>query len=168
MFLIHLMKSITGYSKRIGLTMTISKKLLSIGFLASITTIISAVSMKGFDSSLLTTYIQRAEYELQSVHNALENTTYGPRHVFTGKAFAKKLYVAQKALFKSIKKELKLLAELQKYNERYLYLEAQQLYKAFKHWVYKSWKKRVKAHYKEAKNSNDPAAWEWIHQQNLL
>ena len=152
-----------------GNTMTISKKLLLTSMLAFITTVISAVSMEGFDTNLLTPYIERAEHAFRSAHDTIQWLDHGPQEILvTGKPIAKKLYSAQKAILKYIKKDLKDTAEYHKNNNPQFYIEAQQLYKAFKHLVYKSWKKRVKAQYRESKKSDDPFAWGWIHHQKLI
>lgn len=150
--------------------MTISKKLLSISILASITTIMSAVSMEGFDSSALTRYIERAEDAFCSAHNMIQWIHHGPHEIIiSGKYIAKDLYVAQKAILKYIKRYLKRIADSHKDGDLQTYCEQQQLYEAFTHWVYKPWKKRVKAQYQESKKSNDPHAWGWIHtRQELL
>lgn len=149
--------------------MTISKKLLLMSILASITTFVGAVSMEGFDTNLLTPYIERAEHAFRSAHDTIQWIDHGPHEIMiTGKPIAKKLYSAQKAILKYIKNDLKRVAKHHKDNNPQFYTEAQQLYEAFKQLVYKSWKKRVKTQYQESKKSDDPFAWGWIHHQKLI
>ena len=149
--------------------MTISKKVLSLSILACMTMIMNAVSMDDFDSAALTPYIERAEDAFCSVHDMIQWIHHGPHEIIiSGKRIAKDLYVAQKAILKYIKKDLKHTAQLHKDGDLQIYHEKQQLYEAFKLWVYKSWKKRVKAHYQESKKSNDFHAWGWIHMRQKL
>jgi hypothetical protein len=149
--------------------MTISKKLLLITSLVA-GNFINAVSLENFDTNLLTPYVEKAQSAFRTAHETIQWLDHGPREILvTGKPIAKKLYKAQKAILKDIKKELKhSTVQLQKNGEPQAYLEAQQLYKAFKHLVYKSWKKNVKARYQETKKSNDPHAWGWIHNYKLI
>jgi hypothetical protein len=148
--------------------MTILKKLLFITSLIVGNSIYPA-SLHTFDANLLTPYVEKAEHAFAVAHETIQWLDHGPREILvTSKPIAKKLYSAQKSILKSIKKELKHTAQLQKNSDLGAHAEAQQLYKAFKHDVYKSWKTRVKAGYQESKKSNDPHAWGWIHHQKLI
>jgi len=149
--------------------MTISKKLLFVSMLTASITAINAVSMDGVDTNLLTPYVEKAQHAFAVAHETVQWQDHGAQEILvTGKPIAKKLYTAQKSILKGIKKELKRTAKLQKNSDAQTYLEAQKLYKAFKHLVYKSWKKSVKARYQETKKSNDPHAWGWIHHYKLV
>lgn len=149
--------------------MTISKNLLFVGLLITNITAINAVSLEGFDTTLLEPYTQRAQRVSQLMHDTLQFEDHGSREIiWTGKTFAKKLYIVQKKALKTIKRELKLNAKELKDGDQQSYLAACQLHKAFKHLVYKSWKKRVKARYQETKKSNDAHAWGWIHHYKII
>jgi hypothetical protein len=119
-----------------------------------------ASSLDSFDTSLLTPYVEKAEHAFGIAHETIQWLDHGSREILvTGKPIAKKLYSAQKAILKSIKKELKHTSQRCKNTNPNRYDESHQLYKAFKHLVYKPWKKQVKARYQESKKSNDPHAW---------
>jgi hypothetical protein len=148
--------------------MTTLKKLLFIPALISVT-LAHAVSLDGFDTSLLTPYVEKAQHAFSVANETIQWLDHGPREILvTGKPVAKKLYSAQKSILKSIKKELKSTAQSHKNINPDAYSEAHQLYKAFKHCVYKPWKECVKARYQESKKSNDPHAWGWIHDYKLI
>ena len=146
--------------------MITSKKLLSISFLACMTMIMNAVSMEDFDSAALTPYIERAEDAFCSAHNMIQWIHNGPREILiSGKHIAKNLYGAQKAILKYIKRDLKRRTRSHKDGDSEI---CHQLYYAFNNWVYKPWKKRVKAQYEQSKKSNDPHVWGWIHMRQKL
>lgn len=148
--------------------MTISKKLLLIASLI-VGNFVNAVSLEGFDTTLLEQHTQRGQRVLQLMHDTLQFEDHGEKEIiWTGKTFAKKLYPVQKKALKSIKRELKLNAKELKDGNPQEYLAACQLHKAFKHLVYKSWKKSVKARYQETKKCNDPHAWGWIHCYKII
>lgn len=151
--------------------MNFSKKLFFIGMIATSITAINAVSLDGFDTALLTPYIQRAERLLELMNNTLQFEDHGSREIiWSGKAFAEKLYPVQKKALKTIKRELKLDAKKLKHDDdQQLYFAACQLHKAFKKLVYKPWKKSFKAQYETSKNNDlsQTADWDWLHGQRL-
>ena len=120
--------------------MTILRKLLLTGaFIA--TGMTHAVSMKGFDINLLNPYIQRAHMSFASIVYRHGDSRIDASTIVKDKKFYKNLYKIQKAALKVILKELKHAAEDLKKSDKALWLPARQLYKAFKHGIYRNWKK---------------------------
>ena len=118
--------------------MTILRKTLLAGaFIA--TSIAQAGSMNGFDVTTLNPYIKQAE---EALNQGLANAHYriSTEEVAT-QNYEKLIYTYQKAALKTICKELKRAAKDLKKSDKSLWLPARQLYKAFKHDVYKNWKK---------------------------
>ena len=134
-----------------------------------IANLIHPASLDSFDTNLLTPYVERAQHAFEVAHETIQWLDHGPHDILvTGKSIAKKLYSAQKAILKCIKNELKYASQPQKDINPNPHSQTHQLYKAFKHLVYKPWKKRVKARYQESKKSDDPHVWGWIHHQKLV
>lgn len=145
--------------------MTTLKKLLFIPALIS-GTLAHAVSLDGFDTNLLSPYIEKAQdafYRVDGTIHLLDHG-YNEINITPNKSLAKKLYPLHKAILKSIKKDLKSTAQRNKSSNP----QAHQLYKAFKHWVYRPWKKRVKELYQESKKINKADAWQWIDDYKLI
>jgi hypothetical protein len=134
------------------------KMLLITGALIATIAMMQARSMKNFDANTLNPYIARAKATLIATEQQLQfNYTGGKYEVFwSDEDFARDLYPQQKAALKVIVKELKHQAKDLKKSDKALWLPARQLYKAFKHDVYKNWKTTFKTKLQEAREQNDP------------
>ena len=122
--------------------MTNLKKLLLTSLLSFIIATVHAVSMEGFDTSLLIPYINKAQQALIQVTDEVEDKIIqqGGLH-WQGPTYQEILYPLQKEALKAILKELKYTALISKNSDQVTYRTACQLYKAFKYIVYKNWKK---------------------------
>lgn len=118
---------------------TLRKMLLMGAFIA--TGMTQAVSMKGFNITQLYPYIQRAQMSFALIAYRHGDSRQDASTIVKDKEFYKKLYKNQKAALKVILKELKHTAKDLETFDKTLWLPARQLYKAFKHGVYKNWKK---------------------------
>jgi hypothetical protein len=117
--------------------MTISKKLLVVGYLVT-ASLTQAVSMKNFDRSTLAPYIIRAQADLDT-HTAIAIRLGQETHNLRKKALKaikKELKENKKSLKKALKTQVIVTA-----NDKANVRAARQLYKAFKNYVYKNWKK---------------------------
>ena len=121
--------------------MTISKKILMSSTLACMVTFISAVSMKGFDPSLLNPFLVQAQNALDNTAQELENKINKGAGLHWRDSYTDLLYPLQRAALKAFVKQLKYAAVSLKDGDQTMYKTARQLHKAFKHTVYKSWKK---------------------------
>ncbi len=121
--------------------MTILKKILLASMLASMATFMSAVSMEGFDPSLLNPFLVQAQNALDNTAQELENKINKEGGLYWKDSYTDLLYPLQRAALKAIVKQLKYAAVSLKDGDKTTYRTARQLYKAFKHTVYKSWKK---------------------------
>ena len=121
--------------------MTISKKLLFVSALICTTLFAQGVSMEGFDTSILNPYILEAQTTLDQTAVQLEDEINQQGGLYwMESSYAERLYPLQKKALKNILEKIKHSAEFKK-NDPIAYKTARQLYKAFKHSVYKSWKK---------------------------
>lgn len=145
------------------------KMLLITGALIATIGLMQARSMKNFDATTLNPYIARAQEALVSTEQQLQfNCNAGQYEVFwSGEGFARDLYPQQKAALKVIVKELKQQAKDLKQSDKAIWLPARQLYKAFKHDVYKNWKATFKKNVQESIEKNDPFPWSWMHRQTV-
>ncbi len=131
--------------------MTTLKRLLFAGAIVA-TSMTQAVSMKGFDATLLNPYILEARVNLEQVAEQFKYDDHGfVKTMWTSVKFAEALYPRQKAALKIPLKKLKHNALALKKGDKALWLPARQLYKAFKHNVYRGWKKDFKNQFKKAK-----------------
>lgn len=142
------------------------KKLFFIGIITSATGIAQAVSMQNFDSSILDSYIIKAQADFNKVVGQIKYDDHGSQDImWRRKTHAKTLYPALKAALKVTLKELKHNALYLKETNKAAWLPARQLYKAFKHNVYRNWKKTFKMDYKRSRNCHEPFAWSWLYSQ---
>lgn len=143
--------------------MTISRKLLLIGAFVA-TGMTQAVSMKGFDISQLNRYIAQSNTALVLTQQDLQDRYNYAR---PEKAFAKELYSLQKSALKIILKKLKHEAKYLKKHDKAAWLPARQLYKGFKHTVYKPWKATFKRNYTTSLADNNSFSWSWVYNQEV-
>jgi hypothetical protein len=122
--------------------MTISRKLLIVAVVASGLiggTVQTSSSWNiGFDYTLLKPLVSKAKQAVEAVTKSLEATRAACPDV---KAFAKNLYTQQKNALKLIKAELKQAYKAAKLRGTSTWFADRQLYKAFKKFVYKNWKR---------------------------
>ena len=123
--------------------MAIAKQLLIIGLMAASFTGNSmyALSSKytvGFNWSLLKPLVERSKRALEGAEVEFKNIKAS---CFNAKECAKRLYEQQKNALKVILNELKQAYRTAKQNGKTTWFADKQLYKTYKKFVYKNWKK---------------------------